>query len=69
MQFSIDEIVTLAIVALATGYLLRRAWGVVMTKRRGGCGSCASCPGQMAGAEPQVLSIDSLLKPVRENHR
>jgi hypothetical protein len=69
MQFSSDEIVTLAIVALAAGYLLRRAWGVVMSKRRGGCGTCASCPAQVAGTEPQVLSIDSLLKPVRESRR
>ncbi|HEY4311474.1 MAG TPA: FeoB-associated Cys-rich membrane protein [Pirellulales bacterium] len=69
MQLSTDEIVTLAIVALAAGYLLRRAWGVVMSKRRGGCGTCASCPAQAAGAEPQVLSVDSLLKPVLENRR
>ena len=60
-----DQIVTLAIVALAVGYLLRRTWGVLASKRQSGCGACGSCPAQAAGTstEPQVLSVESLLEP------
>ena len=61
-----DQIVTLAIVALAVGYLLRRTWGVLASKRQSGCGACGSCPAQAAAREhlsPQVLSVESLLEP------
>jgi hypothetical protein len=60
-----DQIVTLAIVALAAVYLLRRAASTLMTRRTRGCGTCGNCPAQSAGvnAEPQMLSVESLLEP------
>lgn len=67
MTLSAENLLTLAIVTLAVGYLTRRAWTVIAGKRQGGCGRCAQCPGSATNAEPQVLSVESLLEPVRKS--
>jgi hypothetical protein len=43
---SIDPQTTAAglIVLVAVGYLARRVWLSVRSKRLGGCGTCATCP-------------------------
>jgi hypothetical protein len=66
-----DQLLTLAIVATASGYLAFRAWGVFKKKRQGGCGSCASCPSESAAAkrEPQVFGLDQLLEPLAKKAR
>lgn len=66
MTHYVDQLLTLTIVATATGYLAFRAWGVFMKKRQGGCGSCTGCPSDAAAAdrEPQVIGLDQLLNPL-----
>jgi hypothetical protein len=81
MPRSADELLTLAIVAVAAGYLARRAWGVFARKRSGGCGSCAGCSSDQTAVNPhsqafnpqvfspQVFSIDQLLEPIVKKPR
>jgi hypothetical protein len=56
-----QDFVVLGIVAAATGYLARLAWGAVVGRPAGGCGSnCGKCSGKSnAGHVPagQVVSI------------
>ena len=63
MTFNGENLLVLAIVAAAAGYLLRGAWITLTAKRRTGCGSCSTCPTQEAREEPQVISAESLLAP------
>jgi hypothetical protein len=62
MTVSGENLLVLAIVAVAVIYLARRTWGVLAGKRRGGCGTCASCPSERSDAGPQVISVESLLQ-------
>jgi hypothetical protein len=65
MNLTGENLLTLAIVAVAVAYLVHRAWSSFRGQSRGGCGACANCPSQTAQQEPQVLSVDSLLEPLR----
>ncbi len=38
-----QQILTLAIVLAAAGYLVRRTWKRLSGQRAGGCGSCSRC--------------------------
>ncbi|MCI0492327.1 MAG: FeoB-associated Cys-rich membrane protein [Planctomycetes bacterium] len=38
-----QDIITISIVALAGGFLLRRAWMRIANRQRGVCGSCSHC--------------------------
>ena len=59
-----QDIAAAGLVALACGYLGYRAW-LVLWKRRGGCGSCSSCPSGDDQKKP-IVSIDSLTDRVRK---
>ncbi len=59
MNWSIDNLVVLTIVAVAAAYLARRTWTVLAGRRSGGCGTCASCPASGTN-EPQVISVETL---------
>lgn len=39
-----QELVTLAVAAVAGGYLAWRGWQTLRGRKQGGCGSCGSCP-------------------------
>ncbi|HEX4000060.1 MAG TPA: FeoB-associated Cys-rich membrane protein [Pirellulales bacterium] len=51
-----QTIATLAIVLMATAYLVRRGWRSIVKKRSGGCGACGSCS---ASNRPQSLGSGS----------
>ncbi len=53
-----QDIAAAGLVTLAGGYLGYRGW-LVIWKRRGGCGSCSSCPSADDQKKP-IVSIDSL---------
>jgi hypothetical protein len=57
MTFDWQQIATLAIVALAVGYVGRLGWRTVVQRKAAACGGgCKSC---VAGAEPNVVVIGS----------
>jgi hypothetical protein len=64
-----QDLIALAIVFAAAGYLLRLAWGAVGRKAEGGCGtSCGKCPAGANAAAPrpeQVVSIGTIT-PARQ---
>jgi hypothetical protein len=61
MTVTFDNLVVLALVAAAAGYLGSRLWSTVRGKRPGsGCGACANCPSQGADPGPAVISVESL---------
>ena len=62
MQFGWQEFVALIVVALAAGYLARRAWRVLIGKKSGGCGTCSSYGTTGAKPNGEVISIESLVK-------
>ncbi len=59
MSHTIENLLTLSIVLLATVYLLRRTWTTFFGKQPGGCGACSSCPAQH-GSTPQVIALEAL---------
>ena len=59
-----QDIAAAGLVALAGGYLAYRTW-LILWKRRGGCGSCSSCPSVDDQKKP-IVSIDSLTDRVRK---
>jgi hypothetical protein len=62
MQFGWQELVALMVVALAAGYLTRRAWRLVSGKKSGGCGTCSSCGTTSTNPNGEVISIESLVE-------
>lgn len=71
------------IVLVAVGYLARRVWHSVRSKRLGGCGACATCPvdansnnsnGNLASGNQQsvdgrpLVSLESLAGSARRDN-
>ncbi len=63
-----QNLVVLAIVAAAAGWLAYRAYATMARKRKAGCGACPTCPVEESNSEPQVVAIETLLGP-RNNGR
>ena len=67
MGMSFNNLLVFAIVATATLYLIRRAYNIFASRKTTGCGTCGSCPANVAGEEkPQLVAIESLLAPPRK---
>jgi hypothetical protein len=60
MQLDWQSLVTLALVALATTFVLRTLWKAVRGNKSGNCGSCGTC-----GSAKDVVTIDVVKRPVR----
>ena len=61
MPLTIENLLVLAIVSVATAYLARRAWTTLLGKRKPGCGACATCPATGVEEAPQVISVETLI--------
>jgi len=57
MNLGVENLLVFAIVALSVAYLAQHGWALFAEKRRGGCGTCGSCPSQNVPAEQQVIAI------------
>jgi hypothetical protein len=59
MSFELDwqNLIALAIVAIAGLYLARQAWITFARKKSGACGSCASCPASATASEPSIVQL------------
>jgi hypothetical protein len=66
MNLGWQDLIALAIVFAAAGYLLRLAWGAVGRKAEAGCGTaCGKCATGADGARPrpdQVVSIGTITR-------
>ncbi len=60
-----QDLIALAIVAAAAGYLVRRGWLTFVRKRAGGCGAgCGSCAAGSNQAEGKPLvTIGEIRRP------
>jgi attachment p12 family protein len=65
MESAWQNLIVLAIVLTAGGYLCRLGWQSMARRKSGACGGCANCPSESTGKgivndEPQVVSIGPL---------
>jgi hypothetical protein len=62
MSFELDwqNLIALAIVAIAGLCLARQAWITFARKKSGACGSCASCPASAPANDQQVIQLKPL---------
>lgn len=69
MSIPWQQVITLAIVLIAAGYLVRRVWQLLAQPGCGGCGSCATKQETVTTAKgvQQVISIESLVKSARQD--
>ena len=51
---------TWAIVAVAAVYVARRVWLSLSRKKAAGCGSCGTCPSDVAGNKSQLVPFEQL---------
>lgn len=58
MTLDWQNIVALALVAVAAAFVFRSMWKAVRGKKSGGCGSCGSC-----GTPKDVVTIDLVKRP------
>ena len=59
----IQNLIALAAVTLAVGYLARAAYRVIARPKGPGCGACGSCPATKADGEtapPGLVSLETL---------
>ncbi|HEY5316051.1 MAG TPA: FeoB-associated Cys-rich membrane protein [Pirellulales bacterium] len=60
MHFGWQDLLVTLLVAAAAGYLARRAWSLVSSRRAGGCGSaCGGC----ASKSPESSDIVQIEPP------
>ena len=59
MSFDSQNLIVLALVALAGCYLARSLWRTIAQKKSG-CGGCGSCPNNATAIQPQVIGIQPL---------
>jgi hypothetical protein len=62
MEFAWQNLIVLAIVVAAGGYLCRAGWQSMARRQTSACGGCANCPSESASKEvrsnePQVVRI------------
>jgi len=61
MIFAWQNLIVLAIVAIAACYLARVMWRSIALKKSG-CGGCGTCPSNTAAKEPHLVGIQPLDK-------
>ncbi|MEX2139587.1 MAG: hypothetical protein WD894_10020 [Pirellulales bacterium] len=61
MSIDWQDATALMAVAVAGGYLARRAW-LTLWRKRAGCGACGSCPSS-SEAQPTIVVINLPAKP------
>jgi hypothetical protein len=64
MSLDWQNSIALVLVVVAAAYLGWRGW-LVLARRKGGCGACASCPAdqpQMIAGKP-LVTLDAIVKP------
>jgi hypothetical protein len=70
MESAWQNLIVLAIVLAAGGYLCRMAWQSMARRKSSACGGCSNCPSESTSKdttnnEPQVMGIG----PLEANHR
>jgi len=55
MNWDAQNLIVLAVVGLAAGYLLRSLRQIATRRKAAACGACASCPA--AKSDPAVVSL------------
>lgn len=69
MQIAVQNLIVLAVLLAAVGYVLRQGW-LVIAKKRSGCGSgCRSCAvnDDRDGETPKpFVSVDDMTKSFRQ---
>ena len=65
MESAWQNLIVLAIVVAAVGYLCRMGWQSMARRKSGACGGCSNCPSESASQgnltnEPQIVSIGPL---------
>ncbi|HEY2841035.1 MAG TPA: FeoB-associated Cys-rich membrane protein [Pirellulales bacterium] len=59
----LQNVIVLAVVAAAAGWLAYRAYATLARKRKAGCGACSNCPVEGEPREPQVIGVETLIAP------
>ena len=68
----IQNLIVLAAVALAVGYLARAGYRVMAKPKGSGCGACGSCPATKANGEtapPGLVSLATLRESAAAQRR
>jgi len=68
-MFGWQDIVALAIVAVAGIYLLRMGWLQITKRGSRGCGNCRCDSGETTLDRKPLVTVDSLRTPDRRNDR
>jgi hypothetical protein len=63
----VQNLIVLTVVAVAAGWLAYRAYATFANKRKAGCGACSNCPVETAASEPQVIGLETVIAPPRQN--
>lgn len=64
MSWDWQNLIVLAIVAAAAGYLARLGWTSIVARRRSACGSCRNC-----GPEEKPRDVFSITSPASVEQR
>jgi hypothetical protein len=60
MTFEWQNLLVLALVVSAAGYLARRGWQTLARKNSSSCGGCGDCPQSGEPSPVQIVAVDSL---------
>lgn len=59
LTFDPQNLIAMAIVASAAGFLARAVWRACR-RPAGGCTACGTCPASKSGQDPVVVTIESM---------
>gem|GEM_PF-7096488 len=62
MTGDLQNLMALAVVALAAWYIVRRGWTMLQRRTPAGCGSCGGCPEASHGPAGPLVTREELLK-------
>jgi hypothetical protein len=67
MSFEWQNLMALALVVSAVGYLARRGWQTFARKGSSSCGGCGDCPSAAEASPVQIVAVDSLRQSAAVN--